>query len=169
LILGPDGVGKTTVAQRVLGEDVVAIQGNNLHQECVRAVRRQRWPEELLSAPTLVIDGPTLLHRRPGATRLLAGLIRDRTEGGYRTAVCQGAGDDSATLLVDAVEPSQRATLTLRFPVGRGRQRFAMRMCQQLDIDRTVARRVEVADPWTYTRVIAALEAAAKQDPEAPH
>jgi len=153
-------VGKTTVALKVLGEDTITLRGDELHEACVRAVRRQRWTEELLGAKTLVIDGPTLLKRRPGASRLLRGLIRDRTAAGLRTAVCQGQGDDSVTLLVDAVEPELRATLTLRFPTGRGRQRFAVRMCQKLGIDYTHGRRVEVEDPWTYSRVIAALEAA---------
>lgn len=157
LILGPQGVGKTTVARRVLGPGVLTLRGEALHAAAVRAVRRKRWTEELQTAPALIIDGPTYLGRRPGATRLLLELIHDRTERGLRTIVCQGQGDDSATLLADAVEPELRATLTLRFPIGRGRQRFQVRMCKKMGLEPSVGRRLVVEDPWTYERVLSAL------------
>ncbi len=157
LILGPLGVGKTTVALRVLGGDALILQGEALHTAAVRAVRRKRWTGELLGAPALIIDGPTYLGRRPGATRLLLELIRARADQGLRTIVCQGQGDDSAALLADALEPELRATLTLRFPIGRGRQRFQVRMAQRMGLEPAVGRRLVVEEPWTYERVLAAL------------
>jgi hypothetical protein len=157
MLMGPQGVGKTSVARRIFGPSATTLCGEDLHDATVKAVRRQRWPEEILEAPALIIDGPTYLGRRPGATRLLRELILARTEAGRRTLVCQGSGDDSATLLMDAVEPELRATLTLRFPAGRGRQRHAVRRCRELGLDPVVGRRLEIGEPWTYARVERAL------------
>ena len=163
LVLGLPGVGKTSVARRVLGPKATLLRGANLQAAAVAAVRRRRWPEELQSAEALIIDGPTLLHRRPGVMRLLQSLIRERSERGLRTAVCQGAGDDSVLLLVDGLEEHDRVTLNLRFPAGRGRVRWTMRMCQELGVDRNMARQVQPDGPWTYLKVMRALKRLQKE------
>ncbi len=158
LVLGLPGVGKTSVARRVLGSKATLLRGANLQEAAVAAVRRRRWPEDLQTAEALIIDGPTLLHRRPGVIRLLQALIKTRSEQGLRTAVCQGAGDDSVLLLVDGLEGNERVTLNLRFPSGRGRVRWTMRMCQELGVDRGLARQVQPDGPWTYLKVMRALK-----------
>lgn len=164
LLLGLPGVGKTSVARRVLGQRATLLHGANLQEAAVAAVRRRRWPEELQTAEALIIDGPTLLHRRPGVTRLLQALIKQRSNDGLRTAVCQGAGDDSVLLLVDGLEESDRVTLNLRFPAGRGRVRWTMRMCQEMGVDRSLARRVQPEGVWTYLKVVRALKRVQKDE-----
>ncbi|MEC7241768.1 MAG: hypothetical protein VXW32_11065 [Myxococcota bacterium] len=158
LVLGPRGVGKTSVAKRVLGKNPLVLKGAALHDAAASAVRRGRWPLEVLDAPDLLIDGPTLLSRRPGVTRLLQALIRERSGRGHRTAVCQGDGDDSVLLLAQESEVQNQVTLNLRYPQGRGRIRFAARVCEELGIDRRYARLVQPEDRWTYLKVIRALK-----------
>ena len=94
------------------------------------------------------------------------GGICRRSERGRPTVVCQGNGDDSASLLLDAVDPSLRATLTLRFPFGQGRTRFAVKICKQLGLPPSVGRQIDVSDPWTYRKVIRALHMV-RRDPDA--
>lgn len=166
LVLGEAGTGKTSVARRILGQNALRLRGEALQEACARAVRRGRWPEELLVAPGLILDGPTYLNRRPGVVRLLGSLLASRSSVGLRTVVCQGKADDTASLLMDGLETGQRATVTLRFPIGRGRVRFAVRMCQQLDLPTSIGRQLEVSEPWTYRKVIRALHVHRREDVE---
>jgi hypothetical protein len=46
----------------------------------------------------------------------------------------------------------------LRFPVGRGRRRFANRICDELGYDRQLATEMALLDPWSYSAVRARLE-----------
>ena len=142
----------------MLGRSPLVLKGSGLHDAAAAAVRRGKWPEELLLAPDVLIDGPTLLSRRPGVTRLLQALIRERSGRGHRTVVCQGDGDDSVLLLVEESEVQNQVTLNLRFPQGRGKIRFAARVCEELGIDRRYARLVQPEDRWTYLKVIRALK-----------
>ena len=166
LVLGEAGTGKTSVARRILGQNALRLKGEALNSACARAVRRGRWPDEILAAPGLILDGPTYLNRRPGVLRLMASLLDSRTTAGLRTVIVQGNGDDTASLLLDALETGRRATVTLRFPIGRGQVRFAVRMCQQLDLPTSLGRGLEVSEPWTYRKVIRALHAHRREDPE---
>jgi len=163
LILGPRGVGKTAVARRVLGRQVLLLRGEALHNAATSAVRKGRWSVDVLETPSLLIDGPTMLHRRPGVTRLLQALIERRTKNGLRTVVCQGDGDDSVLLLADGMDEQSRVTLNLRYPEGRGRVRFAHNVCEQLGLDVRIARTVQPDDPWTYLKVIRALKKIARE------
>jgi hypothetical protein len=158
LILGPRGVGKTAVARRVLGRQILLLKGEALHNAATLAVRKRRWSVDVLETPSLLIDGPTMLHRRPGVVRLLQALIARRGQSGLRTVVCQGDGDDSVLLLTEGLEEQCRVTLNLRYPQGRGRVRFASRVCEQLGLDPRLARTVQPEDPWTYLKVIRALK-----------
>ena len=157
VILGPRGVGNSAVARRVLRCRTVLLRGQALQDAAALAVQRKKWEDEVLEAPGLVIDGPTYLYRRPGATRLWHALIQARCDRGNRTVVCGVQGDESAMLLLEATEPEMRVTLNLRLPVGRGRHRFAARVCDELELARTHAK-VEVSEPWTYLKVIRALK-----------
>lgn len=165
VILGPHGTGKTSVARRLMGPLLISLRGEALQEAAASAVRRRRWPDDVRNSPSLLIDGPTLLNRRPGAVRLLQSLILERCEAGYRTVVCQGDGDNSVILLLDGIPENLRVTLNLRFPAGRGRVKFASRMCQQLQIDRRYAREVQPEDGWTYLKVIRALHRIKRDSP----
>ncbi len=157
VVLGPRGVGKSSVARRVLGARPLVLRGQALQDAAARAVQRKRWADDILAAPGLVIDGPTYLHRRPGAVRLWMALIRERCERGNRTVVCGVEEDESAVLLLDAIPPEGRVTLNLRYPVGRGRRRFACRVCDELGLERQHGK-VEISEPWTYLKVMRALK-----------
>jgi hypothetical protein len=56
------------------------------------------------------------------------------------------------------MDEQTRVTLNLRYPQGRGRVRFATRVCEELGLDRRYARTVRPEDPWTYLKVIRALK-----------
>jgi len=56
------------------------------------------------------------------------------------------------------MDEQTRVTLNLRYPQGRGRIRFAVRVCEELGIDRRYARTTQPEDPWTYLKVIRALK-----------
>jgi len=122
-------------------------------------LKQQRWHEDLTAHSDLIIDGPVFLPQRIGAARALADLIRHRTDVGLRTYICEGGlADGSVALLMDAVEPGDRVTLTLRFPKGGGRRRFAQRFCEAHGIDRSFARSTLQLEPWTYAGVIRQLD-----------
>lgn len=157
VMVGPHGVGKSSVARQVLGERPLVLRGQALQDAVARAVQRKCWADDLLDSPGLVIDGPTYLHRRPGATRLWMALIQARCEAGHRTVVCGVEGDESAVILLDAIQPEGRVTLNLRYPVGRGRRRFAGRVCDELGLERQHAK-LEISEPWTYLKVMRALK-----------
>lgn len=161
LILGPRGSGKSAVARQVL-PDAITLRGDKLDTEAARAVRRRKWPDELQSAPELIIDGPSFLSRRAGVRRLLEQLLSERAEAGLRTTVVQGP-DDSALLLADAVQPHQRATVNLRFPQRRGRQRFTRLIAAELGSPLDAAEGLVIEEPWTYLKVIRALHRLKRQ------
>ncbi len=162
VVLGPRGVGKSSVARRILGGRPLVLRGQALSDAAARAVQRKRWADDALDAPGLVIDGPTYLYRRPGATRLWMALLQERCERGHRTVVCGVQGDSSAVLLLDAIPPQQRVTLNLRYPEGRGRRRFAGRVCDELGLERKHAK-LEVSEPWTYLKVMRSLKRVARE------
>ena len=159
VITGPGGVGKTSVACRIAGDEALRLDDSAVHRATVNWLKQQRWREELTEHPDLIIDGPVFLPQRIGAARALADLIRHRTDSGLRTYICEGGlADGSVALLMDAVEPADRVTLTLRFPKGGGRRRFAQRFCEAHGIDRSFARSTLQLEPWTYAGVIRQLD-----------
>ena len=118
--------------------------------------------------PGLILDGVDCLYGREGAVSLLGGLLRDRCARGLKTVVTQGPADDSIGLLYSAVPPQVRASVLLRFPVGRGRRRFVQQECRRLSIPFSLAREHVMAEPWTYASVRAAIEALAVGPAVAP-
>jgi adenylate kinase family enzyme len=157
LVLGAQGVGKTSVAKRLAGEHAKLIRTQALNEAAVVAVRKRKWPEELMQVQNLILDGPTFLSRRPGVSRLLVSLIHERSESGLRTFVCQRDDDDSILLLCDELSEDCRVLLNLRFPTGGGQTRFAGKVCDELGIHRKYAREIVISEPWTYLKVIRAL------------
>jgi hypothetical protein len=157
LVLGSQGVGKTSVAKRLAGDQAKIIRTQALNEAAVSAVRKRKWPEELMLVPSLILDGPTFLSRRPGVSRLLISLIRERSDAGLRTVICQKGDDDSILLLCDELSDNTRVLLNLRFPTGGGQTRFAGKVCDELEIHRRHARELVISEPWTYLKVIRAL------------
>jgi hypothetical protein len=159
VITGPEGVGKTVVACRIAGECALRLDDSAVHRATVHWLKEQCWRDELTEHPDLIIDGPVFLPQRLGAARALADLIRQRTDSGLRTFICEGGlADGSVALLMDAVDPGHRVTLTLRFPKGGGRRRFAQRFCEAHGIERSFARSTLHLEPWTYAGVIRRLD-----------
>lgn len=164
VLAGPPGVGKTTVARRIAGEDALLLDGNALHRATVERVRRQAWSGPFLEAERLILDGPVFLSRRPGATLAIRELIRRRAELRRITVLCEGSPrDGSVGLLMDAVGPELRATVTLRFPVGRGRLRITRHICQSVGVEPRLATGVARMEPWSYQSALEAVRALATQ------
>ena len=73
--------------------------------------------------------------------------------------VVEAESGTSMERIMGAVHPGYRATIVLRFPVGRGRLRFAKRLCSDLGIGHESAKATTEIHPWTYAAVRAALTA----------
>jgi hypothetical protein len=157
-IFGPAGVGKTSVARHLLGEDALYLDDQALIDTLSHRVRYRRWPDEIATAMGLILDGPCFLGRRPSVLKALQDLVNQRVAAAMRTVVCEGEDGSPLSELIDAVDVDARATLVLRFPVGRGRRRFANRICDELGYDRQLAMEMALLEPWTYSAVRARLE-----------
>ncbi len=157
-VLGPPGVGKSTVARRLAGDAALEFDDRRLLDLVSRRAARRAWDPEVLAAPLVIMDGPCFLASRPGFGGAVAALIKARTGAGLRTVVTEAADGSPVRVLADAVDPALRATIVLRFPVGRGRRRFARKLAAELGLEDGEARGLATLEPWTYARVRAALE-----------
>jgi hypothetical protein len=169
VILGPAGSGKTSVARRIAAEagaEPLYIDTAALADAVVHCARNGKWAARLITAPRLVLDGPSYLHKRPGVVGLLLALLALRSEAGRHTVVCDASGDGSVEELLARAPIGSAAVLGLRLPSSRsGRLRFARRLCQTLDLPRTLAQGTEALEPWGYAAVAQALrEKAAGQE-----
>ncbi len=156
-VLGPRGAGKSSVARRILGQGALELSDADLSAAVAERPRRRAWSPLLVQAPALILDGPCFLERRPGVVRALAELLSQRARDGLRTAVTDPDDGSALRALADAVEVKLRATVLLRFPVGRGRRRFATQICDELGLDRALARGTASLEPWSYGAVRALL------------
>lgn len=166
-VLGPAAVGKTSVAMRLLGDACVSVHGDGLRRALNHAARYRMFPAPMIEAPGLLLDRLDYLSGRLGPIDLLGRLLAERTAAGRRTVVCQG-GDTSCMLLAAALEPEMRATLVLRFPVGRGRRRFVVARCRARGIDFLRARDAVTMEPWSYDAVEAWLDGVLQSPPDSP-
>lgn len=163
-LLGPVGVGKSAVARRLLNmPEALHLSGDELQEVLTAQARRRTWREDVRTAPGLILDGPSFLNRRPAVVRILRDLLRQRASAGLRTMVCEGPDRSPLTELMEAVEAEQRATVALRFPVGHGRRRFAVRACEELGLDKHHAVLSDTLEPWTYEAVLAKLRELAEE------
>lgn len=163
-VLGPGGVGKTSVGRRLCGEDDrVEVNGAQLRRALIGTARRGSFPPEWYEAPSLLVDDVDFLYNRYGAVGLVGRLLRTRAEAGRRTVLCQGPSDSSITLLYSPVPLKLRASLLLRFPVGKGRRTHVKNRCLERGIDPTLAAEATRIDPWTYSGVEAVLDRVAAE------
>ncbi len=154
-ILGPEGVGKTTVAARIAGDAAVRLDTAALSDALVSRVREGVWWSRVVRPQALVLDGPVWLRGRPGVVELLRELVVRRAAAGQRTVLCQRDSDGSLDELIAVLRPGSSVVLGLRFPAGkRGRMRFARRVCDALGAPRAAARGTDQMVPWRYDRVI---------------
>lgn len=154
VLLGPQGVGKTVVAEQIAGIDAVRLDTTRLSDALLRRVREGSWGE-LLTHDALVLDGPVWLRGRPGVVELLRELVEFRRRDGRRTVLCQRDCDGSIDELIALLKPGTSVVVGLRFPKGpRGRLRFARALCDVLGAPREAARGTEQLEPWRYDRVV---------------
>jgi hypothetical protein len=125
----------------------------------LRRVRTGSWPDSMTEPPGLVLDGLVWMRRRKSAVAMVVELLIARAKVGQRTSLCQSHADGgSIHALISGMPPGSLVVIGLRFPKGRrGRLRFAMRMCKDLDVQSSEARATVDLTPWTYARVIAYL------------
>jgi len=157
-LLGPSGVGKTRVAQHLLSDACLLDERETLaHTQ--HYLLQQDWRSALASPQPLIIESPSFLDQRPSFSSALRELLAARVAGGRRTIVIEARDGLSVQQnLLQVVPPEQRATVVLRFPVGRGRQRFVARVCDELGIPRVHARALKDLEPWTYEAVYSRLQ-----------
>lgn len=157
-LLGPEGVGKSTVARALALGTRVELDAKQLEVQVNSRVRTGTWSSRILSAPCVVLDGPMWLSNVSGRKGFLAELVRYRAVACRRTFVCQTKNDSSVSNLLEEVEPGSAVTLGLRFPVGRrARLRCARSLCDELELPLECAIGSEDLDPWRYDRVRAYL------------
>jgi hypothetical protein len=157
-LLGPEGVGKSTVARSLAVGSPLELDAKQFENQVNARVRNGAWPQRILSAPHVVLDGPMWLSNVPGRKRFLVELVRHRAASGRRTFVCQTKDDLLFANLLEEVEPGSAVTLGLRFPIGRrARLRCARALCDKLGLPQECAIGSEDLDPWRYDRVHAFL------------
>ena len=156
-VLGPSGVGKTTVAKRIGGSSARYLSSEDVLKAINAFARSRKIPDDLDTCPTLILECPSFLERRPAAQNALQSLLRVRAGGDRRTVVCEAESGTPLEDLMSVVHPGYRATVMLRFPVGRGRKRYALRVCDELGLPAHCASGTESLDPWTYDTVRAEI------------
>lgn len=156
-LLGPKGVGKTTVALHLAGVHRRYIPEEELLSVLPLVARNRCWDEAYLAPESLVLEAPCFLSRRPAVIQALQDLLQQRTDRGGRSFLCEAEDGDPMSALIGCLAPKQKATMVLRFPVGRGRRRYVLRMCDELGVDRAHARAASALDPWTYALARRAL------------
>lgn len=156
-LLGPNGVGKTQVARRLVGDETLHLHERALLDSVSMRVRQRAWPDQLDTLPELILQGPSFLPHRPGLAGSLQTLLSARADAGLKTIITDAEGT-AALGLMDGVAPELRATVVLRFPVGRGRLKLARQFCAELGIDPRCAEQTVELSPWSYAAVRARLE-----------
>lgn len=158
VVIGADGVGKSSVARHLAGRGHLALDTRQLELEIMSCVRTGAWAPQLLQAPGLVLDGPVWLRNRPGVVRLLRRLACDRARVRRKTLICQSDHDGSVDELISVMEAGSLVVLGLRFPKGRrSRIRFARKMCEEMGIPVHHADGSDKLEPWRYESVVTLL------------
>lgn len=156
-VLGPEGVGKTTVGRALCGADRTEVDARQLDAVLVGRVRTGAW-DRWVELPALLVDGPAWLRDRPGAVALLTELCATRADRDLVTVVCQAEADGSVEALIRQHPPGGAVVLGLRFPKGvKSRLRTALQLCEQLGLPPEAATGTDALDPWRYDHLTAHL------------
>ncbi len=156
-VLGPVGVGKSTVGRALAGPGHAEIDATALNAVLVDRVRTGEWGP-WADAPSLLVDGPTFLQDRPSAVALFLELCAARAAAHRATVVCQSEPDGSVEALIRQCPPGAAVVLGLRFPRGRrSRLRTAEQICERLGLPRAAAAGTDALDPWRYDHLTAHL------------
>ena len=151
-LLGPRGVGKTSVAHQLVEEGTLHLHERALLDAVSEQVRQRQWPDQLDTLPALILEGPSFLPHRPGMAGAVQTLVNLRAQAGLKTIVTDAEGA-AALGLMEGVPPELRATVVLRFPVGRGRLKLARQLCESMGIDPRLAEQTLELSPWSYASV----------------
>ena len=157
-IFGEDGVGKTILARRLMGEEHLLMKRQQVLDTFLLKVRKRRWMNDISTHPRLILESPSFLRQRPQILKMLQALIQLRTRKGLKTILLDAEDMGPIRDVVQSTSVSERATVMLRFPSGRGRYRFLARACRERNIPLKVARELSNIEPWTYKTVFELLE-----------
>lgn len=113
---------------------------------------------EISTHPKLILESPSFLRQRPQILKMLQALIQLRSRKGLKTILLDSEDMGPIRDVVQSTVVSERATVMLRFPSGRGRYRFLARACRERNIPVKVARELSKIEPWTYKTVFELLE-----------
>lgn len=157
-IFGEEGVGKTILAKHLMGEDYLLMKRQEVLDAFLLKVRKRRWMNEISTHPRLILESPSFLRQRPQILKMLQSLIQLRTRKGLKTILLDSEDMGPIRDVVQSTTVSERATVMLRFPSGRGRYRFLAKACREKNIPLKVARELSNIEPWTYKTVFKLLE-----------
>jgi predicted ATPase len=86
-VLGPEGVGKSTVARALAAGTRLELDAKQLETQVNARVRSGSWSSRILSAPFVVLDGPVWLTSFSAKRSFLAELVRHRAAASLRRFV----------------------------------------------------------------------------------
>ena len=158
-LFGTSGVGKTILARHLAGPESLLFRKQDVLDIMLHKVRKRRWQTHLTTIPALILEAPYYLSQRPQILKLLQNLVKLRTKKGLRTFILDSEDRGPIRDLLQIFPPEARATIVLRFPVGRGRYRFLAHECRKRSLPIRWARELSLYEPWTYADVFAQLEA----------
>ena len=166
-LLGPAGSGKTTVARHWLGYDAPVIRKDDMFSRMIRRVLDRTWEHtDICHHERLVLEIPSLVGNKTQMTRLLTELINHRSRNGKKTAILDSEDNASLQGLMASIDSTNRVSIVLRFPEGKGKYRFLAHRCKKQNIALRHARRLAKYDPWTYRSVLTELERITLQEPK---
>lgn len=157
-IFGEEGVGKTILAKYLMGDEYLLMNRQEVLDTFLLKVRKRRWMNAISTHPRLILESPSFLRQRPQILKMLQVLIQLRTRKGLKTILLDAEDMGPIKDVVQSTSVSERATVMLRFPSGRGRYRFLAKACRERGIPLKVARELSNIEPWTYKMVFNLLE-----------
>jgi hypothetical protein len=157
-IFGEEGVGKTILARHLMGEGHLLMRRQEVLDAFLLKVRKRRWMNDISAHPKLILESPSFLRQRPQILKMLQSLIQLRTRKGLQTILLDSEDLGPIRDIVQSTEISERATVMLRFPSGRGRYRFVARACRERNIPVKVARELSNIEPWNYKTIFELLD-----------
>ena len=157
-LFGPSGVGKTMVAEHLMGEERILYKQQQVLEAFLEKIRKGRWHNKILNSEGLILETPCFLEQRPQILQMLENLLQLRSKRGLRTVVLDAEDFSPVRGLLQAVSPEERAMILLRFPSGRGKYRFLAHECRKRQVSIKLARHLAKIKPWNYSRVFGLLE-----------